>query len=577
MVVTSLPCCWVRFGYAELWPRRTILGSPRHAFVRNENFAVGRAGRMTRVIDTAAAMREARTEAVKLLHAGDAARAIALVEDFSAEASQEFNLRQLQAAMYTDGGRMLKRADFVERGADLWRDLGPDSKADIAYNLANAELATYEIAVGRGSQFGAGWQKNREHLYTARALFERVATDATARTELRLQALTNAGNAYDNVGRYLDALEYYDRALAIDSRFGMALGNRGVALEHAARLMRDHAPTILMEAAENLDAAIAQPDSILRFGGPQALDWFEKVRGRIRPGKATETKARSRKAWNDPHLEWCRRHELFLHVSHGCLREDTNRLDPLFFRSVITSTDETGRDRVHRLVDAFDAIKQEYVAARYLLWLATEKRSPVREHSSAMSDRVTFLDSLQYARWGLRTGMATQALAAATNVLDKIASFVHLYLSTGRRVRGVYFEWLWQEKDSKPMDAEIAASLAGPNVNMGLLALCDLSSEVRSGTALSKRVHLRHTATHRFLVAHTEMSPPSDEWFDRVRWPDLVSEVLAQLQVARAAIIYLARMIDGREYVRGKDGTRAEQMIPGISIPVAETRLMEYE
>lgn len=532
---------------------------------------------MTRVIDSAAAWQAARTEAIGLLDAGDAAGAVALAEECTAAQGQEFNVTQLQAAMYTDGGQILHRRDLVERGAGLWRTLDPDAKPDIAYNLANAELGMYQLGVAEPKPFPSAWQENQGHLSSARTLFEHAASDKAATKILRLQALTNAGNAYDKVGRYIDALTCYDQALAIDHEFAMALGNRGVALEHAAWLMRDHGPAVLKEAAANLDAAIARRGSVVKYGGTRAVAWFEKVRARIRVKDTASTESEPRKEWADPHLQWCRRHELFLHVSHACLQEDTKRLDPLFFRRIITATDDAERERVHHLVDAFDAIKQEYVAARYALWLASERSSPIRDHSTTISERVTFLDSLDYARWGIRTAMAVQALASASNVLDKVASFVHLYLVTGRRVRGVYFDWLWQERDNKPMDPEIMAELERPKVNVGLLALCDLSCDLRRDTPLSKRVGLRHTATHRFVVAHTESAPSSDEWFDRMRWPELVRESVAQLQVARAALIYLARMIDGREHARSEKGRAEGRVIPGIPIPAVDSRLVEYE
>ena len=358
---------------------------------------------MTRLIDSAAAIEIAHAAALALLHAGDAAGAVALAEECSPQIGQEFNVSQLQAAMYTDGGQMLGRPDLMERGAELWRKLGPDSRPEIAYNLANAELGTYELAVRQG-QLSTAWQDKREHLHTARALFERVGRDISARRELRLQALTNAGNAYDIVGRYLDALACYDAALSIDPSFGMALGNRGVALEHSARLMRGHTSTILQQAVDNLDAALAQRASVIRLGGPAALGDFERVRGRIRVAKSSTPSAQPRKRWSDPHLEWCRRHELFLHVSHVCLREDTDRLDPLFFRKVLTGLTDADRQRVNHLVDAFDAVKQDYVAARYLVWLASDPNSPIRDHSESVSRRVTFLDSLEYARWGTERG-----------------------------------------------------------------------------------------------------------------------------------------------------------------------------
>src|ERR1700687_4314822 len=526
-----------------------------------------------RVIDSMEALTAAHGEAVALLDT-DPAAAIALAESCIPGSGHEDNVQQLQAAMYTDGGVQLNRADLVKRGAEMWRALSPGTTPNIAYNLANAELGIFQAATAATDDLAAAWSENVSHLQKARALFRRVAKDAASPRNLRLQALTNAGNAFDIVGRYLDAIDLYDEALALDPGFAMALGNRGVALEHSARLMRGHAPTVLSEAVANLDAALAQPDAVGGFGGRSAVDVFAKVRQRIKCPPSSGPDPQVKKPWADPHADWCRRHELFLHVSHRCLHENTERLDPLFFRGVTIGLDDASQHRVRQFVDAFDAIKQDYVAARYTAWLASERTSPIRAHSAAISARVTFRDRLEYARWGVRTGMAVQALAAATNVLDKVASFVHLYLSTARKVQSVYFEWLWQARD-KPMDEQIAVLLKRPNVNRGLLALFDLSYDLRSDTPLARRVHLRHTSTHRFLVAHTEVAPPSDDWFDRLKWDELVKESIAQLQVARAALIYLARMIDIAEYRAPKKDPK--HPTPSIPIPSADSRLSEHD
>ncbi len=533
---------------------------------------------MTRNIDTDAAFQAAQREAMALLDAGNPSEAVALADDCVPTGDQELHVTHLQAAMCTDGGLRLGKRELIERGMVLWQQLGPDAQPAIAYNLANAEMAIYELAA-KQDELPAAFEQERHHLRSARTRFDRIGAEESAPRKLRLQALTNAANAYDNVGRYLDALDCYDRALVIDPNFGMALGNRGIALHSSAPFMGEHAPMVRHEAAVALDAALNNRDSVLRVGGPDALRHFQEVRRKIPSPTSPQSPGPPPSPWQDPHLDWCRQHELFLHVSHGCLREDTPRLDPIFFHSVVTGVDTYGEQRMRHLVDGLNAVKQEYVAARYIAWLASDKRSPIRDHAANISARVAFLDSLRYARWGVRTGMAPQAFAAATNVLDKTASFVHLYLGTARRARGVSFAALWHEK-GKPMDGELVAALTKPERNIGLLALCDLSCDIEHrATPLSRHIGLRHTATHRFLVAHTELVPPSDDWFDRMRWGDLVDNTIAQLHIARAAIIYLTRLINRHEESRHGTGTTPapKTVIPPVSIPPVDTRLLEYE
>ena len=164
------------------------------------------------VIDGPKAFHAAQAEMMRLLDA-DPERAIEFADSLSASPGNELNLKQILAAALTDGGAALHRRDLVERGAALWHELPDDTGGTVRYNLANAELAMWDLAV-REHDMAAAWQGERQHLHAAREAFDIVASQDEAPAEMRAQALTNAGNAYDNIGRDLDALVYYRRAIA---------------------------------------------------------------------------------------------------------------------------------------------------------------------------------------------------------------------------------------------------------------------------------------------------------------------------------------------------------------------------
>lgn len=527
-------------------------------------------------IDSRKAFHAAHAEMVRLLDAGDARAAIAFAEALGPAPGHKPYVEQIRAAAYTEGGSKLERRDLVEKGADLWRQLKPSESATIAYNLANAENAIWELAV-RKDDFASAWQNERHHLYAARETYERVGADESARPELRAQALTNAGNSYDNVGRELDALVRYERAIALDPGFGMAHGNRGVTLLRVAPFMGEHAGGVLRQAAAALDVALENRDGLLRYGGTSAVEHFEARRATLK-SSTTETSGDGgeHQRLADSYLDWCLQHRLFLHVSHECIREGTESLDVVFFRGLTSGLTDADEARANDLIDAFNAVKQDYMATRYLVWLATEPSSPIREHAKAVSKRALFLDTLTYSRFGVRTGIATQALAAAVDVLDKIASFVHLYLATGR-VRDVYFSSIaLAKRGSQSLEPQLGAALSRPERNRGLLALCDLSSDLGMDTALSRQARHRHTATHRFLVAHSIMTPGSTEWLDRLDWTQLVDESLQQLGIARAAIVYLARAIDIHEKAQ-RSATPGDGLTMPYEVPHVDTDLAEYE
>jgi hypothetical protein len=495
---------------------------------------------MTSPIRTAADARVVGARLTALLDVGDAAGAIALADEADGDAAL---VTQLRAYVYTEGGRQLCDRALTARGRDLWQSLVGQAPGG-GYNLANAEQALFELAVGELGYLAA-FEQEHGHLSRARRGYEAVAVDEAVPDDLKLQALTNLGNSYDLMGRDLDALTPWQRALAIDPNFVMAHGNIGVALAGVAPFMSEHAPTVANEAALALDAALASPEVIVVYGGPQAVEHFRKTREQLPPPK--EPPAAPAIRFADSHLDWCREHELFLHVSHRCLREDVDKFDAIFFRGLNAGIDDDEQQRVKNLVDAFNSIKQAYVSARYLTWFASAHDVPLRDHLDAVRGRVAFLDTLEYARFGVRTGIAVHAFAAATNVLDQVAGFVHLYLGSGR-VRDVYFRTLARRRGRTAVDVELAAKLEPQSFNRGLLALCDLAADLDEPTPLADLLERRHTATHRFLVVHEMLlAEERGEWLERVEWRTLGEQSIAQLQIARAALVYLARLIDINE------------------------------
>ena len=50
-----------------------------------------------------------------------------------------------------------------------------------------------------------------------------------------LRSINNKGIALNNLGRYEEAIEYYDRALAIDPTLVESLSNKGASLHSLAR------------------------------------------------------------------------------------------------------------------------------------------------------------------------------------------------------------------------------------------------------------------------------------------------------------------------------------------------------
>ena len=401
------------------------------------------------------------------------------------------------------------------------------------------------------------WLNKRSHLHEARRLFNSVAQDEQAGNDLRLKALTDCGNSFDIVGRHLDALNCYDDALKLDSLFGMASGNRGITLLKVAPLMGDHESHVLLQAAADLDIAIDDRERVLRCGGQSAVDTF--VRSRNSLSVSADSHDNTHEPYpmlGDSHLDWCLRNRLFLHISPDCIQAGADTLDSISFRSFkLNLADDAVLDRANELIDAFNTIKQDYIAARYLVWLATVEDSPIREQARTITKRTSFWDTLNYADWGVRPGSGIQALKITVDTLDTIAAFVHLYFGSDR-ARNIDFRSLPYAGRRREPAPSLTEALNRPEQNRGLIALFDLSAELeeQSKSPLRKLVQRRHAATHRFFAVHDERAPDSSQWTEHLSWPELIEESFESLRTVRGSILYLAQMIHIHEKAKEEPG-----------------------
>ena len=316
------------------------------------------------------------------------------------------------------------------------------TRLDLVQLWPVAQLHLWQLAVEQAG-LGDAWLNKRSHLHEARRLFNLVAQHKETDTELRLKALTDCGNSFDIMGRYLDALDCYERALKLDSSFGMAAGNRGITFLNVASLMGGTNPTCcykppltwISPSAIKIVYYAAVGNQRSRFSSDGVPDCWSR-RTHITVALSLPLSLATR-------ISTVPTQSTLLHISPDCIRAGSETLDAVTFRNISLSlAEDPVLDRANEIVDAFNTIKQDYVVARYLVWLAAAEDSPIRGQANTITRRTSFWDSLNYASWGVRPGIGIQALKVTLDTLDTIAAFVHLYLHSGRGVRDIEFRTL---------------------------------------------------------------------------------------------------------------------------------------
>ena len=220
----------------------------------------------------------------------------------------------------------------------------------------------------------------------------------------RCQILTNLGNLLNSIGRFVEALEYWSRALSICSDFWMAQGNRGYALIHYAKALYDHghSAALLLSSYNDLTAALSASVKHKELGYIAAAEAFGKHKAHVEAGinvveamnsiqldgftlGATKDEERYRR--------WCLSERLFLNPLNDLGPHSIAARDIMTLPDYVTSLREPPS-----LIGFFNQLKQEFVSAR---WLYYDGLHSERTH---FSDRdVLLFNTLDYPSYGLGT------------------------------------------------------------------------------------------------------------------------------------------------------------------------------
>jgi len=364
---------------------------------------------------------------------------------------------------------------------------------------------------------------------------------------------TNLGNTFSYVGRFVEAVAFWDAALHRDPAFAMALGNKGFCLLHYARALYDRGQSaaFLKAAHQLLGKAIhAGVEEEATAGFRKAQCQIEAV---LKPDYLatpldTEGFSLGRSAHERAYRRWCLRERLFLNplndvgafsaAAHDCLTT------PPMVQLV-------GHGPYYQ--GFFNQIKQEFVSARFLHFEGLRRAKP------HFSDRgVLLYNTLDYPAYALALEKQKLAFRSAYSVLDKVGFFLNHYLRLGIPETQVSFRKLWYEGDGKKRHLRQVFSALTNWPLRGLFWLAkDLhddslsvagSSEPRARQLAEVRNHLEH----KYLKVHNEdwAGPPQSSDVMAVALADTLaysirrsvfSELaLMTLKLARAALMYLS-------------------------------------
>lgn len=384
----------------------------------------------------------------------------------------------------------------------------------------------------------------------------------------RAQIYTNLGNALNHIGRFIEAIECWDRAIAAHPRFAMAYGNRGIGFACYAGAHYDpgHEGVLMMTAFSSFNEACAEDavfDSLYQdkvvedFSRKMIEIWSQYDIPRISENIEFENRSMGRGKNDRAYRKWCLKNRLFLNSLNDISPSPIAAQDILTLPSLTVPLEDGPSSPV--IIHYFNLIKQEFCSARYSLY------EGVSYKGVHFSDRKILLyNTLDYPAHGFSIERIKMAFRGAYAVFDKLAFLLNIYLNMKHSERHVNFRnvWLTRERELHPAFDELN--------NWPLRGLFWLSKDIfesafQDSTDPDSRnlYDLRNHLEHKFVSVHDDfcraispncMDTPKTGIFD-ISVADLIEKTLRQLKLARSAIIYLSlavhteekRKLDGRD------------------------------
>ncbi|MBS4097269.1 MAG: hypothetical protein KGZ83_10595 [Sulfuricella sp.] len=448
----------------------------------------------------------------------------------------------------------LEEIDRINRS-----ELSPIAQASLDFYAANANAGIRQAKKEHNDW--AWFQPTLEsEMYHLRSALKPIASLSLSeiRTDLKPRITTNLANAFNHVGRFVEAIELWDQAASELPQFSMAIGNKALAIFWYAKYIENKTTQILFlkksrelffqavsvgvedHAKQHMEGWLKHLDSL--------ANWLE-----ISPPSPAYRAGRSKAEKN--YRKWCVRQRLVLNFANDLSQDYVSLNDELTLPPITLSTQE--KELLPTPYAIFNQLKQEYVSVRYMIFEAiNEQHSPLH-----FADKgVILYDALDYRCYRLWIERLKMAFLSAHAILDKVAYLVNEYWKLAMPVRSINFNSIWFS-EMRP-NLKIRSQFATSN-NWPLRGLFSLSRDFyyqsKSDRAVdpdAKVLHdIRNHIAHKYLRVHDDLLYNAAGDRDRngqdlsfpVSEAELIEQTIKLLKLVRSALIYTSAAIAHEE------------------------------
>lgn len=430
-----------------------------------------------------------------------------------------------------DIGSIKQQRSLIEEAISIYEShSNSDLPGYLYYNAANGYLSLFHMTLDEGT----GYFEGGKYALKAIELFRRASQSEP-------NVLTNYANALDEIGRPIEAIKSYDNALKIDGNFGMALGNKALAIRKLA-VISQYQGAYLIYAYQHYKKALEHEVSIRMYADDKVITTFKKEMAYIESLFKDEPK-RLDVDLTHPALKQ-KASKFVKHYTDFCLSNDLY-INLHFFSNITSASigDTLGvnfvdkkplkvADDLNDLAFRLNEIKEAYIGAR----LSLVQSQYINNDFSNISMQTLIINPLDYSVSNIYTSYLKMAFKEAFSVLDKIAIFLNHYLELGydENNRRLSYHSVWYKNLDRNNDVNEGFDVHDAN----LFGLYSLLQDIRS----SEFDEIRNALTHRYVRLFRSMSVK-----DEYDYEDFVGKTIDLMGQIKCAIIYLHNFINTHE------------------------------
>ncbi|MFQ6332850.1 LA2681 family HEPN domain-containing protein [Methylophilus sp. 3sh_L] len=478
--------------------------------------------------------------------------------------------------------------DALARADELESKLESTQFVEFYYFKANAWSSLRRIKHQDESRIW-GWQQEEilHEIYYLRCAITHSAFETTDDFR-KCQILVNTGNILNHIGRPIEAIEYWRRALTIIPSFAMAKVNLALGWEVYGKLLYDRRHScLLLNQAYKMYSSLKTGRLIwdsedFKQIFSTVIEHENQIRLHVDVEKIDSIPldgySLGRSKVERIYRVWVLENTLFLNPLNDIGAHSIASTDILHLPSLVTD-----QYMVPHHYGFFNQLKQEFASARYQLWQSISECDLCKKH---VSDKDVYLvDTLDFSRYGMAIEQVKLAFRSSYSLLDKVAYFINDYWDLGLPKRQITFSKVWYKNAKKIDGIHLQLENLENNCLRGLYWLSkDFVDEGNEGELLlgkvmepdaTKLAGLRNHLEHKYVKVHDEFFFDRDlsggNFFDdelalHISTEELIAKSIKLLKLIRASLVYLSLAVHREEQV--KASKKPNFKMPVIMTPI---------